>query len=83
MAYEVKFKNSVRRDLKNIGKEDAKRIINTVLEKLSTDPYFGELLHGKFKGMYKYRAGNYRVIYTIEGNEVWILKIGHRKRIYR
>ena len=72
MAYEVKFKSSVRKDLKNIDREDASRIIDNVLEKLSANPFMGEPLRGKFKGMYKYRIGNYRVIYVVEGKEVWI-----------
>ena len=56
MAYEVKFKSSVRKDLKNIDREVAARIIDTVLEKLSANPFMGEPLRGKFKGMYKYRV---------------------------
>ena len=83
MVYEVKFKSSVRKDLKNIDREEADRIIDAVLEKLSADPYIGEPLRGKFKGMYKYRIGSYRVIYVIEGKEVWVLKVGHRKHVYR
>ncbi|MDF2966176.1 MAG: hypothetical protein K0Q51_1564, partial [Rickettsiaceae bacterium] len=30
----------------------------------------------------RYRFGNYRIIYEIDGNEIVIIKIGHRKNIY-
>ncbi|MBF0344736.1 MAG: type II toxin-antitoxin system RelE/ParE family toxin [Nitrospirae bacterium] len=40
-------------------------------------------LAGSFKGAYRVRVGNYRVIYSLEENEVVILSIGHRKAIYR
>ena len=83
MEYKIQFKGSVKKDLKNIDKDDIKRIFANIEEKLSKDPYLGEPLYGKFKGLYKYRVGDYRVIYAIEKNEVWILKIGHRKHIYR
>jgi mRNA-degrading endonuclease RelE of RelBE toxin-antitoxin system len=31
----------------------------------------------------KYRVGDYRVIYAVLGNEVLVLRIGHRKDIYK
>ncbi|MCI0450694.1 MAG: type II toxin-antitoxin system mRNA interferase toxin, RelE/StbE family [Chlorobi bacterium] len=40
-------------------------------------------LKGEFKGLRKFRIGNYRVIYAIEDGDVVILKIGHRKDIYK
>ena len=77
------YKSSVKKDLKNIDREEVNRILDNIESKLSQNPHLGEPLSGKFKGLYKYRIGNYRVIYVIEGDEIWILKIGHRKHVYR
>ncbi len=34
-------------------------------------------------GTYRFRIGEYRVIYDIDDNKIVILRIGHRKSIYR
>lgn len=34
-------------------------------------------------GTYRFRIGDYRAIFDIEGDEIVILRIGHRKQIYR
>ncbi|MEH2412286.1 type II toxin-antitoxin system RelE family toxin [Nostoc sp.] len=43
-----------------------------------------KLLKGELSGYYRYRVGNYRVIYQIDDdlNQVTILLIGHRSRVY-
>jgi len=45
----------------------------------------GEPLEGKFKGKYRMRVGDYRVIYWVKEDEktVYIISVGHRKDIYR
>ena len=83
MGYEILYKSSVRRDLKNIEKSEVDRILSEIERVLSKNPRVGKPLTGKFKGLYRYRIGDYRVIYAVEGKSVWILKIGHRKKVYR
>lgn len=34
-------------------------------------------------GTYRFRIGDYRIIFDIEGEEIVILRIGHRREIYR
>jgi mRNA interferase RelE/StbE len=34
-------------------------------------------------GTYRFRIGDYRVIFDLEGNDVIVLRVGHRKEIYR
>jgi len=38
-----------------------------------------------YDDVYRIRVGNYRVIYEIDGKQITIviLKIGHRKEVYR
>ncbi|MBM9537539.1 type II toxin-antitoxin system RelE family toxin [Desulfobulbus alkaliphilus] len=35
--------------------------------------------------MYRIHQGNYRIVYSIQDNEltVWVIKIGNRKDVYR
>ena len=47
----------------------------------------GETYHGKLTGQERYRVrqGQYRIVYSIRDYEltVWIVKVGHRKDVYR
>ena len=38
-------------------------------------------LKGEFAGLRKFRVGDYRVIYTLLGDDVLILHIAHRKDV--
>ncbi len=39
----------------------------------------------KWKGVYKYRVGGYRILYELNeaAQELTILKVGHRREIYK
>ena len=55
-----------------------------MLEKvLKANPDKGEALDGKYKGLYKLRVGDYRVVYAKTRKGVLILRIRHRKHAYR
>ena len=83
MAYNIVYKKSVQRDLKKLSKAEARRILNQVEEELSNNAGAYPVLKGPFAGLRKYRVGDYRVIYAILGDEVVVLRIGHRKEVYR
>jgi mRNA interferase RelE/StbE len=82
--YEILFKESVLKDLKKIPKNDLEKILSRI-EKLGDDPRsMGcEKLTGE--ELYRIRQGNYRIVYSIQDNEltVWVIKVGHRKDVYR
>ena len=83
MVYNVDYKRSVQRDLKKLPKAEARRILSQIEEELSKNADAHPVLKGQFAGLRKYRVGDYRVIYAILGNEVLVLRIGHRKDIYK
>ena len=83
MAYNVVYKRSVSRDLARLGKEKARRIVRQIEKDLCDNPGFCPVLKGKFAGLRKYRVGSYRVIYTILGQDVLVLRVGHRREIYK
>ena len=55
------------------------------LDGLENPRQFGKALVGDYKGLWRYRVGNYRVICDIIDNKMVILalEMGHRKDIYR
>ena len=83
MVYNLSYKKSIFRDLKRIGKSEAKRIMDRLEKELSVKADTFPILKGKFAGLRKYRVGNYRVIYIIQGKEILILRIGHRSDVYK
>ncbi len=83
MAYKITYKKSVTHDIKRLGKNEARRVVDTIDEKLSTKPEAFEPLKGKFSGLRKLPIGDYRVIFAILDKDVLVLRVGHRREIYR
>ena len=83
--YSIKTTNQFERKIKKIDKSIRGNIIEKISE-LKQDPYKNvKKLHGKLRGMYSLRIGEYRVIFSIdeEKNFIALLTVGHRKRIYK
>ncbi|NTW17448.1 MAG: type II toxin-antitoxin system RelE/ParE family toxin [Syntrophaceae bacterium] len=83
MVYNVVYKKSVSRDLKKLTKVEATRILNQIEKELSKNPESNPSLKGKFVGLRKFRIGDYKIIYAILEHDVIILRIGHRKEVYK
>jgi mRNA interferase RelE/StbE len=83
LAYNVIYKKSVSRDLNKLAKAEVARILNQIEKVLSKNPESYPALKGKFAGLRKFRIGDYRIIYAILEYDVIILRIGHRKEVYR
>ena len=61
-----------------------KRIPELFLQ-LRQNPFLGEKLHGELSGFYKYRLGDYRIVYTFDTREsrLEIVSIEHRQGAYK
>ena len=83
MAFNIRYKKSVERDLKRLDKTEAGKILDEIEEELSQRADAYPVLKGEFAGLRKLRVGDYRVIYALMENDCLILRIGHRREIYR
>jgi mRNA interferase RelE/StbE len=83
LAYNIVYKKSVHRDLKKLSKTEADRILDQIEENLIKKPELNPILKGQFAGLRKFRLGDYRVIYALLGNDILILKISHRRNVYK
>jgi len=83
LAYNITFKKSVAKDLKRISKQQATRILDKIDTELARDPEKFPSLTGPFAGLRKFRVGDYRVIFAIMDADVLILRVQHRKDVYR
>ena len=83
--YQVTFVPRVERDLKQLDRFIRLRILRKIewlaenLESLSP-----KALAGQWRGMYKLRVGDYRVIYTLDPTDELLIvhAVGHRSEIY-
>jgi mRNA interferase RelE/StbE len=83
LAYKIEFKKSVGRDLRRVSKAQARTILAKIESELGNTPEKYPVLTGKFAGLRKFRVGDYRVIFSIFGDTVLILRVSHRKEAYR
>ena len=85
MVYKVVYVDQVEEDLKKLDKSIAKKILIRIKHYLASSPKeLGKPLKGEFQGYWRYRWGDYRVIYKIAEREILIivLRISHRKEVY-
>ncbi len=50
---------------------------------LKENPYRGQKLRGVHVGQWRLRVGPYRIRYDITEDAVFILRVGHRREVYR
>jgi mRNA interferase RelE/StbE len=89
MGWKVELSAGADRELSKLDAQHSRRILKFFHERVARldDPRsIGEALHGSRLGeFWKYRVGDYRLICKIEDDRllVLVLRVGHRKEIYR
>ena len=83
MRFVLLYTRRALRDLESLDSLARKRIGVRILD-LQTDPIqkSKKLIRAKI-GTFRYRIGDYRVVFDIHGDKVIILRVGHRREIYR
>jgi mRNA interferase RelE/StbE len=79
----VEYKASVESDLRRIDAAAALRILRKVEKTLTAEGHEGEALSAEFAGLYRFRVGDDRVIYAGTEPGFLVLRIAHRKDVYR
>jgi mRNA interferase RelE/StbE len=82
--YRIYIKQSAVKELESIPKKDLGKIIKRI-QSLYQNPRPHGCQKLSARERYRIRQGNYRIIYSIQEEEltVHIYKIGHRREIYR
>jgi mRNA interferase RelE/StbE len=89
MAWKVELSSLAQKNLDELDPQVARRLLTFLHDRVSKvdDPRsIGEALKGSRLGKFwKYRVGDYRIIASIEDQEVLILvvKTGNRREVYR
>ena len=72
------------KDLERLDNPIEQRVLKKIswlsnnFERITPEP-----LSGEFKGTFKLRIGDWRVVYTVEGQTLIIQFIAHRREIYK
>jgi mRNA interferase RelE/StbE len=85
MTHTVRWDEAAIEDLQSLDRVEAKRIVKKIESHLVQEPLrLGKPLTGPLSGLYRYRIGNYRVIYDVRKQEliVVVVRVGHRKDVY-
>ena len=84
MAYKLIYHADVKKsDLAKIDNKNKTMIKRAIEERLATQPeIYGKPLQRSLRGYWKLRVGNYRVVFKISENNIFILGIMDRKDVY-
>jgi len=85
MPYTVRIKASALKVLAKLPRTDRLRI-KVRMDALSADPRpSGATKLSGPEGLYRIRAGDYRIVYAVQDKALLVLvvRIGHRREVYR
>ncbi len=83
MSYRLVYTRRAVRDIQGLD-PGIKERLGRVLLRYAEDPLnHAERLTESELGSYRFRVGDYRVIFDLEGDEIVVLRVGHRRGIYR
>jgi len=84
MSFSIKIERNAYKTLSLIQKKDRIRVIKAI-DNLKENPALGKQLSGEWKGLRRIRVGNHRVVYAVKQEEllIMVVRIGHRKEVYR
>ena len=81
--YTLTISRRARKQLARIPETDRNRLIEK-FDVLQQDPFpvSCKKLRGA-RNIWRIRQGDYRVVYTVEGETVTVISVGHRSDVYR
>jgi mRNA interferase RelE/StbE len=83
VKFRLVYTNRAVKDIASLNPQTKERI-KEALERYSEAPgNYAKRMVDPVLGTYRFRIGDYRVIFDIEGNDIVVLRIGHRRDIYR
>ncbi len=82
--FKIKFEKNAENFFNKLD-NSSKIIVGKKIEKLKQNPELGKPLTANLSGFWSLRIEKYRAIYQIKKDKliIFILKLGHRKDIYK
>ena len=85
VKYKLEISSKAKKDLQSLDPVVQKRIANKLKFFLGhKDPIsFAKKLVNSKDGDYRWRIGHYRVVFDVQGNVVLLLRVQHRREVYK
>ena len=84
-TYEVEITRTAEKQLRRLPRTDQERVARAVVA-LATDPFpRGARKLSGYDDVFRVRVGRYRILYSVSDTAmiVIVLKVGHRRNVYR
>jgi mRNA interferase RelE/StbE len=85
IRYQVILSKRAKKQVRKLDPDIRKQILDAATKLgFNPRPQNSKRLKGKYKGLWRVRSGNYRIIYEIEEQKllITVIRVGHRKNIY-
>ncbi len=84
-SYEIEITRTAEKQLKKLPREDQERVVAAVLRLADEPRPRGSRKLAGYDDIFRIRVGTYRVLYSVSSGRlvIIILKIGHRRDVYR
>jgi len=84
-SYEIEISRTAERQLKKLAEEDQLRVVRAVIALAGQPRPRGSRKLMGYDDVFRIRVGRFRVLYSVSDARlvILVLKIGHRKDVYR
>lgn len=82
MKYQLQFKPKAEKDLAKLSRDNVVRVIEKI-EGLQSGLKGDVKRLTNFSPEYRLRVGDYRVLFEVEGNDIIVYRVIHRREAYR
>jgi len=83
MEYRIIFTERATKDISKLEPEIKERIGDALSRYCKNPLSYARRMVDPSLGRYRFRIGDYRVIFDMEDDRLIVLRVGHRKEIYR
>ncbi|OGM05400.1 hypothetical protein A2715_04250 [Candidatus Woesebacteria bacterium RIFCSPHIGHO2_01_FULL_39_32] len=83
MAFKIFYTKSAYKDIKKLDSVTKKRLKKGIEKNLTSPLSNARKLTDPKIGSYRWRVGNYRIIFDVHGRNIVVLRVRHRKESYR
>ena len=81
--YGIEWLDEAKADVRALYRPTAIRLFEGILHFARTGSGDVSALHGDMAGAFRLRLGDYRVLFTLEGNAMHLFGVRHRSEAYR